>query len=199
MASSVVDLRTELPSTADLTKDDRPVVFSDSQLQQLGWTKDPVDPAGNDVSDSSDAAAPRGTLSGRSRPRLSLPDMAPVLVPRLPEPAYHFDLRQQWEGTVIAVAQNEFRASLKDLTNLDTAPEEVTFHTEELFPGDLRRLVPGAVFRWSIGYKTQGGQRENVSRIQLARLPGWSKRAVERVEAEAAELQRLFSVSSPSI
>jgi hypothetical protein len=120
----------------------------------------------------------------------------PRLIPTLPPLAYHFDLRQQWEGTVVALEQSEFRASLKDLTNPDNPPEEAVFSTEEVFPGDLRHLVPGAIFRWSIGYRTQGSQKERVSRIQFARLPGWSRRAVERVEAYAAELQRLLSDSN---
>lgn len=109
-------------------------------------------------------------------------------IQNLPPQPYRFDLRQHWEGTIVAVGESEFRATLKDLTHSDSPPEEATFSLEEVFPGDLRRLVPGAVFRWSIGYKTQGSQKERVSRIHFARLPGWSKQAVKRVVATAVEI-----------
>ncbi len=184
---------TDFEETAYLEQDDLPVVFPSAVLgwpaeyppRQEGSTEDSVDLVG---SGSSDAEASTGWDASFTVPA--------TRIRPLPKLAYHFDLRQHWEGTVVAVAQNEFRGILKDLTNPDTPPEEATFSTEEVFPGDLRLVVPGAVFRWSIGYKTQGGQKDRVSRVHFARLPGWSKRAVERVEAEAAELQRLFSDST---
>lgn len=187
MATSALDFRDEGPSTEYLAEKDLPVTFGDSQGQEA-WMEAPADPGANDESDSREVDAFREAPSGGRAKLFRFPEP----IPRLPDPAYHFDLRQQWEGTVLGVGKEEFRARLADLTNSETPPEEATFSTDEIFPGDRDRLVPGAVFRWSIGYRTQGSQRERVSRIHFARLPGWSKRAVESVEAEAAELHRIF-------
>lgn len=142
-----------------------------------------------------DLPVPCGSSSterdGTELPAHSL--VPPPPSPPIPEPPYRFDLRQQWEGTVVTVGRDEFRATLYDLTTSNGSIEEATFPLEEVSPGDLALVVPGAVFRWSIGYRIQEGQKERVSRLHFARLPGWSRRAVERIEAEAARLQRLFA------
>ena len=63
-------------------------------------------------------------------------------------------------------------------------------------PDDQLLLALGAVFRWSIGYKTSNaGQRERVSQIRFVRIPGWRKSAVEEIERRATQLQERFPLT----
>ncbi len=123
-----------------------------------------------------------------------LPYVLPV-PPARPAP-YTFRLLQQWEGTVTEVADGEFSAELRDLTDPANYREEATFDLDEVSPDDQLLLALGAVFRWSIGYKTSNaGQRERVSQIRFVRIPGWRKSAVEEIERRATQLQERFPLT----
>lgn len=117
----------------------------------------------------------------------------PVLFPRPPDPDYRFQLLQQWECVVRSVGTHEFVAVLYDLTDRLKAEEEATFPLDDVPPSDLPFLEPGAVFYWSIGYRTSStGQKDRVSQIRFRRLPTWT--ASERRDAvkEAAEFEELL-------
>lgn len=126
------------------------------------------------------------------------PDPSPYVlpVPSVERPPYTFRLLQQWEGTVTEVASSEFTAELRDLTEPANYREEATFDLDEVSPDDQTLLALGAVFRWSIGYRTSAaGQRERVSLLRFIRIPGWRKSAVEEVERRAAQLQKRFPLT----
>ena len=109
---------------------------------------------------------------------------------------YTFRLLQQWEGTVTEIAGGEFTAELRDLTDPNNYREEATFELDEVSPGDQRLLVLGAVFRWSIGYRTSAaGQRERVSQLRFVRIPGWRRSAVEEIRRRATQLQERFPLT----
>ena len=127
-----------------------------------------------------------------------MPTPSPYVLPVPPVgPApYTFRLLQQWEGTVTEVADGEFSAELRDLTDPANYREEATFDLDEVSPDDQLLLALGAVFRWSIGYKTSNaGQRERVSQIRFVRIPGWRKSAVEEIERRATQLQERFPLT----
>lgn len=129
-----------------------------------------------------------------NRPMPTPPYVLPV-PPVRPAP-YTFRLLQQWEGTVTEVADGEFSAELRDLTDPANYREEATFELDEVSPDDQLLLALGAVFRWSIGYKTSNaGQRERVSQIRFVRIPGWRKSAVEEIERRATQLQERFPLT----
>lgn len=117
-------------------------------------------------------------------------------VPPMRKAPYTFRLLQQWEGTVTEIADGDFTAELRDLTEPASHREEATFELEEVSPGDQSLLAPGAVFRWSIGYRTSAsGQRERVSQLRFVRIPGWRKSAVEEIKRRAARLQERFPLT----
>ena len=133
-------------------------------------------------------------LTSLNRPMPTPPYVLPV-PPVRPAP-YTFRLLQQWEGTVTEVADGEFSAELRDLTDPANYREEATFELDEVSPDDQLLLALGAVFRWSIGYKTSNaGQRERVSQIRFVRIPGWRKSAVEEIERRATQLQERFPLT----
>ena len=111
---------------------------------------------------------------------------------------YRFEVLQQWEGTVTSLGGGEFVAKLTDLTDPSQLSEEAVFSRQELSDGDLPLLVEGAVFRWAVGYKTRGGQKERVSNISFLRLPAWSRNITDAIKEAAAELERAFPPTDPS-
>ena len=114
-------------------------------------------------------------------------------VPPVRESPYTFRLLQQWEGTVTECGEIEFTAELRDLTDPTNYREEAAFDLDEVSPDDRPLLELGAVFRWSIGYRTSAaGQRERVSQLRFVRIPGWRRSAIADVEQRAAELQQRF-------
>lgn len=120
-------------------------------------------------------------------------------ITRFPGPTpspYRFELLQQWEGTVTDVGEEEFEARLTDLTDPRRPDESAVFGKEEVSDGDLSLLTKGAVFRWSVGYKTRRGQKERVSNISFLRLPAWSAKSVAAVEQAASLLESAFPPSN---
>lgn len=116
-----------------------------------------------------------------------------VRLPRRSALPYHFEMRQQWEGVVTRVAQDEFSVVLRDLTPAKAADLEAVLPLEEVSDEDLPLLKEGAVLYWTIGYEhTLTGQRKRVSIIRLRRLPAWTRKDIGRVKEKAAELEKLF-------
>ena len=112
------------------------------------------------------------------------------------EAAGAFQLLQQWEGTVTEIAESEFTAELRDLTEPANYREEATFDIAQLPADDRALLALGAVFRWSIGYRTSGaGQRERVSQLRFVRTPAWRGSVVAEIKQRAAKLQNQFSLA----
>ena len=111
-----------------------------------------------------------------------------------PAPTRRFAMLQQFEGTVTSIDDEEFTAVLLDLSDADRPEEEATFLLDEVSPGDTSLVVPGAKFRWSIGYRTDiFGQRERSSRIRFLRIPGWRRNIVEAIERDAKKLMSDFA------
>lgn len=93
---------------------------------------------------------------------------------------------QEWEGYVQSVSNNEFTASLFDITNKrDIEDEEADFSIDDLTEDDKKLLKPGAVFRWLIGYRSIGGTKERSSKIVFRRLPQWTDSDFEAAEKKA--------------
>jgi hypothetical protein len=107
--------------------------------------------------------------------------------------AERFDLRQQFEGTVLTAGPEEFTARLHDRTTPGNPDEIATFLVAEVSDSDRSLLVPGAVFYWSMGYRIWShGQRERASRLQFRRMPAWSRGELAAASAEADHWLALF-------
>ena len=114
------------------------------------------------------------------------------------EAADTFRLLQQWEGTVTEIAESEFTAELRDLTEPATYREEATFDIAEVSTDDHPLLVPGAVFRWRINCRAMAGQHECISQLRFIRSPAWHRSDVGEVVGRARRLQALFPLTTTS-
>jgi hypothetical protein len=67
---------------------------------------------------------------------------------------------QEWEGFVVDVGDGAFRAELVDIAKRQPGPEELAeIPITEVSPDDRNRVVPGALFRWVIGYTRKASGR----------------------------------------
>ena len=115
------------------------------------------------------------------------------------EAAGAFQLLQQWEGTVTEIAESEFTAELRDLTEPANYREEATFDIAQLPADDQALLALGAVFRWSIGCRTlAAGRHERVSQLRFVRSPAWRQSDIEDIRRRARRLQTLFPLTTSS-
>ena len=119
-------------------------------------------------------------------PFVRVPEYGPVAAP------YAFDMRGQWEGTVLRAEADEFAVVLRDILNPDIKEYEALFSTEEVSDDDRDLLKEGAIFYWTIGYQQRRGQRLRVSEIRFRRLPAWSCLDLKRVEDASREMDDLF-------
>lgn len=115
--------------------------------------------------------------------------VAPVSIPNPKRSQAEFDALQKWEGHVVSVGESEFTATLVDMTQRDIE-EEAVLDLTELSEDDLPLVEPGAVFYWSVGYRVeQSGERSRSSVIWFRRLPAWTQKDMERVQARAQALK----------
>jgi hypothetical protein len=91
------------------------------------------------------------------------------------------------------VEDETFVARLHDSSGARPA-EEAEFYVADLSEDDKALLAPGAIFYWSIGYRlTARGQKSKVSLVKFRRLPAWSAKDLDAVQARAQELIDRFS------
>jgi hypothetical protein len=130
----------------------------------------------------------RQDLSTRA-PSVPPPDLGVV---RYPSPARELPrevVLQEWEGHVQEVGEHVFSARLVDLTqDSKEETEETDLPIEDLGEADRRLLIPGATFRWIIGYRWANGEKERFTRVVIRRLPIWTEQEIKSADQEAAEL-----------
>lgn len=109
------------------------------------------------------------------------------------ERTYRQTIKHHWECTVISLGCESFVATMRSLRDPDETEKEAEIPLEEINPDDLELLELGAVFYWTIGYEiSPAGTRRRFSLIKFRRMPAWSKKDVQRVRADAAELYEMF-------
>ena len=130
---------------------------------------------------------------------MPVPLEVPFALPRVDRPpASRFELLQQFEGTVLSVDDEGFRARLVDRTTPSHAPEIATFDLSDVSDDDRALLEPGAVFYWSLGYRVHPwGQRERASPLTFRRLPAWSRADLAAAEGLSAQWASLLSGDGP--
>jgi len=100
---------------------------------------------------------------------------------------------QEWEGQVQEVGRTYFSARLVDLTADETdETEEVQLPLSDITESDQALLVPGAVFRWMIGYRYIDGVKERFTRVVVRRLPVWTEQEIRSADKEALELYNVL-------
>lgn len=104
-----------------------------------------------------------------------------------------------WECVVQCIGRDTFQATLRSLLDKEDSEKEAEIPIEDVNADDQELLVEGAVFYWTIHYAISArGTQSRSSVLKFRRLPAWSKRDIERVNARAAELWESFGVSSTS-
>lgn len=121
------------------------------------------------------------------------PARGPIPRPRIGDPEYRLQLLQQWECVVRSVTPTEFVAVLYDLTDRSKPEEEATFPLDEVPDSDRSFVAPGAVFYWSIGYRTGStGQKDRISQIRFRRLPTWTRSERNEAAREVLAFEELL-------
>jgi hypothetical protein len=87
-------------------------------------------------------------------------------------------------------------ANLIDLTARESRPSstvEIPFKELETVV-DIKRLRPGMIFRWAVGYlRMPGGTKKRYSNIVFRDLPQWTKRELAEAKKQAAEMAKYFA------
>lgn len=129
------------------------------------------------------------TGNNTTEPRVVPSDLGIVQYPSQSRTANREIVLQEWEGQVQFISNEYFTASLVDLTAGNTEEtEELELPVDDLSEGDRSLLVPGATFRWIIGYRYQDRQKERFTRVVIRRLPIWSEHEIKSADREAEEL-----------
>jgi len=154
--------------------------FDDEVIKRWVETERPADgltiPAnGRDVSTRTPNTPPR--------------DLGVVQYPRPTRELPREVVLQEWEGQVQEIGERVFSARLVDLTRgAKEETEETDLPIDDLVEADWSLLVPGAIFRWIIGYRWANGEKERFTRVVIRRLPIWTEREIKSADQEAAEL-----------
>ena len=102
-------------------------------------------------------------------------------------------ISHHWECAVERVDSSTFTATLKSLRDPEDSEKEAEIPIDEVTPDDLELLEPGAIFYWTMGYDmTPAGTRTRFSLLKFRRLPAWTKKDLQRVNAEADALFEMF-------
>ena len=109
---------------------------------------------------------------------------------------YSFLILQEWEGYVVSISKETFTARLVDVTRTRSLEEEeADLPLDDLDDDARRKISPGAIFRWVIGYhRSPSGTKDRTSRIVFRDLPYWSKKEIVENRNEAAELASRLTV-----
>ncbi len=100
-------------------------------------------------------------------------------------------MHHEWEGTVVSLADDSFRARLRDLSG-ETPEEYADFSLASVSDDDIALVVPGAIFHWFVGYRIEAsGQRGTWSGIRFRRLPRWGKRDLAALK-QPSDLDEFF-------
>jgi len=123
----------------------------------------------------------------------STPDSGVVPMPRTTVWVPREIKLQEWEGQVQEVGPQYFSARLVDLTSRDMdETEEAELPVSDISDSELDLLVPGATFRWIIGYRYIDGSKERFTRVAIRRLPMWTDAEIKSADQEASELHNAF-------
>lgn len=155
-----------------------------SNIPRQAWTLCPAE--------ASEVAPRDNERTALGHAGVFLPVVPPVLLPERVQTQPRFDALQKWEGQVTEVDDSTFTAVLLDVLE-PSVEEEVEFDLEEVSRGDLDLVTPGAVFYWSVGYRTEtSGERSRSSVLVFRRLPAWSEADLQKAADRAKELRDRF-------
>jgi hypothetical protein len=132
---------------------------------------------------------PQDVPASTTQPKSSSGDreVTSLLVERVDR---YFLPEQSWEGMVLEILEDSFRARLVDMKNADQQEEAEILKTAVTDEDDLKLLMPGAIFFWTLGRRVEGRRSEQVSLIQFRRLPIWTEKEIQEAKREAMEFKK---------
>lgn len=107
-------------------------------------------------------------------------------------PTVPYQLKQKWEGHVLEVGRETFRARLTPLVG-EPGEHIANIYLEEVDKAERDLVEPGSIFYWSIGYRDLVSGRRRESFIRFQRLPNRSEREIETARRRGEELLQLLS------
>ncbi len=132
--------------------------------------------------DLTEMSKQNGTTEGS---RLQVIELA-LSAPKMPPFREYFRAIQKWEGKVISLSGDTFRASLSAIIG-DKVDQEAEIYVQDVTPDERELIEPGAVFYWSIGYLERPSGRVRESVLRFRRLPMWSRNELKRAETRDIE------------
>ena len=130
------------------------------------------------------------------RDQNATPQPAPDVVqfPPPPDPPATLHALQEWEGYVLESSTTDFTARLLDLTKGALHErEEAVIPLDELADHEVKKVRPGAIFRWVIGYERAPLKPlKRVSVIVFRDLPVVTKSDQQAGDTWARDIQQAF-------
>lgn len=114
--------------------------------------------------------------------------LSPLTAPQTKE---FFRAIQKWEGYVLDVGPDTFRARLVSIVG-EGPDQEAEIYLEEVDSDDQGLVQAGAVFYWTIGYLDRPSGRLRAAILRFRRLPAWSEAELNAARSEAKKLESLF-------
>ena len=125
-----------------------------------------------------DATETRKQNDSTEASQLQLGQLA-LFPPEMPPFEEHSWSIQKWEGRVISLSGDTFKATLSSLVG-DESDQEAEIYIEDVTPDERLYIEPGAVFYWSIGYLERPSGRRRESILRFRRLPMWTSDEVKK-------------------
>ena len=107
-------------------------------------------------------------------------------------------VKQRFEGVVISVQGDEFKAEIHDLDHPDNPIEEVVFFVSDVVENDRKLLKNGSVFNWYLGVIVEREfqtTNEPYSKIAFRHFPQRTESEFKRARQEAEKLANQFKKS----
>lgn len=114
-----------------------------------------------------------------------------IKVPELPK-LPRVELLEHFEGTVIGVRGQDLIARIRSLRDADCPERRLALDLCSVADDDRPLVLPGAVFYWAVGFRTESGTKFGFSTVKFRRLPAWTRGEVERVREGARRWDALF-------
>jgi hypothetical protein len=104
-----------------------------------------------------------------------------------------YKLLGEWVGIVEKVNDKYFVAKVRDSLNSFHSKELAEFENDDILTSELKYLEEGAIFYWTIGYKTINNTKYKVSNINFRKVLPISNALKEKAEEQSKNLISFFA------
>lgn len=104
-----------------------------------------------------------------------------------------YKLLGEWVGIVEEIHDQYFVANVRDSLNPHHSRELAEFNNDDILNSELKHLATGAIFYWTIGYKTTNNTKYKVSNINFRKSLPISNSLKEKAQEQSNKLISFFS------